>query len=109
VRRSVHPSNSACHRTQPEAAMPTAGVDLAKDRNRTNVPGQLALYLHAGSIEPEFVTNDPAIIERYLHAYGPSTDMLLIANELAELLPPSPAAEYLSSTENASMVRVTLR
>lgn len=89
--------------------MPTADVDQIRDPSRATLPGELALYLHAGSMEPEFVTNDPAIIRHYLQEYGSPADMLVMANDLAELLPSSPAADYLRSTENASMVRVTLR
>jgi hypothetical protein len=89
--------------------MPTAGIDLVGGRDRAKVPSELAVYLHAGSMEPEFVTNDPAIIERYLQDYGSSIDMLVMANDLAELLPSSPATKYLSSTERPSMVRVTIR
>jgi hypothetical protein len=71
-------------------------------------PTSLAIYLHAGSKTPDFVTQDSKYLEAVLSMYGDYPNQLVPANELGMVLKGTSVAHELAAEEEPSMVRFVL-
>jgi len=68
-------------------------------------PAKLSVFLH-DMLEPDFVTDDPALVAAIVARYGATRDQLVMANRSATILPDTPISRELATTEEASMVRI---
>jgi len=69
------------------------------------LPSKLSAFLH-DALEPDFVIDGPALIGALLAEYGSARDQLVMANHMAPIVRNTPISAGLSTTEEASMVRI---